>query len=193
MMPPEFRRDVCLKALGFLAVSVATCPAAPVTYNGTPMTADVDETGVVIRYDEPPPNLREIGVQKGTALVSGKWNGSVFVGEAFVFAQGCPAMAYPVRGNVDISGALTIIGQSPTTTTDCIPGAFQWTENSVMRFEPKRGAERSVERPAKKPKPKPKPKVKPKPRVRQQIQRPQQIPQPQYQPQQQWQQQWQWR
>lgn len=133
--------------------------------------------GIEIIYVEVPPALRDAGVTTGTTLVRGKWDDTVLVGEAFAFHKGCPPIAYPVRGVVDRSGALIVIGPLPTS---CTGREYAWDAGSVMRFDPGGRDANTETRPAKT-KVKARERSRPKPRaapVRRQ-------PQPQWQ-------QWRW-
>jgi hypothetical protein len=152
-----------------------------VTYEGTPMAAVVRGDSIEIRYVNPPVNLRELGVTPDTLLVHGQWDAGIFTGEAFIFAPGCPPVPYPVRGTIDNSGALLVLGPAPTAIKDCKAESLAWNASSILRFELAGTAARTPER---KSEAKPKPKPKPRP-----VERPQSRPQPR-QP---WENQWQWR
>jgi hypothetical protein len=154
-------------------------PARLVVHDGLTLALSHTGDGIEISYIDVPAVLRELGVQSGQVVVRGKWDDTILVGEAFVFARGCAPIAYPIRGVVDRSGALILIGPQPQ---DCEAKVYVWGEGAVMRFEPPR-APPVREKPKVRPKPKPKPKPKPR-------QEAPAAPRPQYQQPQPWQ--WRW-
>jgi hypothetical protein len=156
-----------------LASSAQAEPARLLRHDNTSMTLSRTANGIEISYAEIPPALRELGVGTGTVLVRGKWDDTILVGEAFTFQKGCPPISYPIRGVIDRSGALIVIGPMPTS---CGSREYAWSDGAVMRFEPPREASRTEPRAAK-----PKPKPKPRPAPQRQLQ-----PQPQPNPWQQW-------
>jgi hypothetical protein len=165
-----------------LGVVPAAAQERQVSYEGAPMTALVRGDSIEIRYLNPPPNLRELGVTPGTPLLRGQWEGGIFTGDAFVFAPGCPPVPFPVRGMIDNNGALLVLGPAPTAVKDCQAEALAWNERSILRFE-----QPTFSKP--KPQAKPKPKPKPKPKVEPPRSRP--APAPRVPWENQWQ--WQWR
>ena len=171
------KRKILLTAASLLC---ATCAHAAtprtLTYDGAAMGMNNSGDEIEIIYSEVPPMLRELGVVPGQRLLHGKWEDTILVGEAYAFAKGCAPMAYPIRGVVDRSGALIVIGPAPV---DCaVPRSYMWGPSSVMRFDP-------PQQPAPAARAKAAPKPKPKPRPRPAAPRP-----PQQQPMQQ--QQWRW-
>jgi hypothetical protein len=169
-----------LLGLCLLATPCAAQETRHALYDGTTLAVVAGDNTLELRYIVPPAILRELGVEVGTPLVRGRWDGPVFTGDAFMFTKDCPPIAYPVRGMIDLAGAFVVIGPVPTKAVDCRGDAYEWNEQSVMRFESSARPRATITfKPKPKPKPKPsKPKPKPKPR-------PQQPQQPQL-----W---WQWR
>lgn len=131
-----------------------------------------DRGALEIYYLDPPAMLRENGVKPDTVLVRGHWEKETLVGEAYVFPVGCAPIAYPIRGLVDVSYALVVLGPVPNVTAACEVSRYEWTEGSVMRFEalgslPAKAAKsRKKAEPKKKAEPEPKAKAKPKPKPR---------------------------
>lgn len=165
-----------------MLVSMALAQAEParrVMHDGIAMAMSRTTAGIEISYIEVPADLRELGVKSGAVLVRGQWDDTVLIGDAFMFARDCAPIAYPIRGVVDRSGALVIIGPQPQS---CGSSALVWSDASVMRFEP------PALPPVREREAKPKPKPKPKPEVRP-IERKPPRPAPQQAPQ--WQQ-WRW-
>ena len=163
---------IAMAAIGYSSgLWSARAEPAPmlVTHDGLSMT--VSRTGgedIEIAYVEVPPALREIGVSSGAVLLRGTWENTVLVGEAFAFAKDCAPIPYKVRGIVDQSGALVVVGPMPK---DCADRALVWGSGSIMRFEPGRSQLAKPvarERPKAKAKPKPKPAPRAKPRRRDQ-------------------------
>jgi hypothetical protein len=135
------------------AAAAASHAATPrtLTHDGTSMAMSNTDDEIEIIYSEVPPALRELGVVPGTRLLHGKWEDTILVGTAYVFAKGCAPIAYPVRGVVDRSGALIVIGPAPT---DCSRSQYAWGPSSVMRFDPPQQRQQPKPK-VTKPKPKP--------------------------------------
>lgn len=137
-------------------------PARRLIHDGSAMTLSVNGDDLEISYLEVPPALREQGVTPGTLLVRGQWDGMIFTGQAYLFATGCPPIAYPVRGVVDRANSLVVIGPTPVSCND---PTLTWGDAAVMRFDPPQQAPTRVrekkreKRKVEKPKPKPKPAV----------------------------------
>jgi hypothetical protein len=178
-------------AMPLLALTLAASAAEDrrILYDDTAMLLRfLPDYNIEIRFIDPPAILREIGVQPGQVLAQGRWTDAVLEGTAFLFAQGCKPIAYPVRGFIDARDALIILGPLPVLN-GCEPtGQTEWRPASIMRFEPERSKAEEKDKRRKVVEPeRPKPKPKPKPRPRPQQQPQQQQPSPYwYYPQQRW-------
>ena len=149
-----------------------------VMHEGVVYAVEIADQMLTITFMDPPADLRELGANRGMILLSGKWTpNGVLEGEAYAFAAGCAPIAYPVRGIIDQSSQLVVIGPQPVLQGCKVTGS-QWTEGSIMTF----ASARAIEEPRPKPKAKPKPKPKPRPQAPRQQQ-------PIRQP---WENQWQW-
>jgi hypothetical protein len=135
-----------------------------VTHESEPMTLVVQPDSIIeISYITLPPLLRETGVKPGQILVQGKWTDrdNVLEGQAYAFVHGCEPIPYPVRGVVNQTGVLVVIGPMPMSCTD---RTLTWKEGSVMTFDQssssvtKREKEKKKERVVER---KPKPKLRP--------------------------------
>jgi hypothetical protein len=106
-----------------------------VTHESEPMTLVVQpDSTIEISYITLPPLLREVGVKPGQILVQGKWTDrdNVLEGQAYAFVHGCEPIPYPVRGVVNQTGVLVVIGPMPMSCTD---RTLTWKEGSVMTFD----------------------------------------------------------
>ena len=116
-----------------------------------------------IAYNDVPPALRELGVVQGTVLVQGSWSKQgVLEGQAYVFAPGCSPIPYTVKGFTDRTGALWVVGPTPSSCTD---PTLRWTEAALIRFAPPLVSNRSVDKRSAQPKPKAEAKRQPKPKA----------------------------
>jgi hypothetical protein len=147
------KRKILLTAASLLCATCAHA-ARTLTYDGSAMGMNNSGDEIEIVYTEVPPMLRELGVVPGQRLLHGKWEDTILVGEAYAFAKGCAPIAYPVRGVVDRSGALIVIGPAPT---DCSAREYAWGPSSVMRFDPPQQPAPAAAKQRVKPKPKPRP------------------------------------
>jgi hypothetical protein len=85
----------------------------------------------LITYVNPRPSqITRFRITTGTLLARGLFRAERFTGEAWLF-QPCGPVPFPVRGSVDQTGALVLVGTAPRC--DGRPAA------TVMRFEPING------------------------------------------------------
>lgn len=130
-----------------------------IVHDGIAMTLKRQGEGrIEIVYAEVPVQLREVGVQKGTILVSGQWGpDQIMTGSAYMFTKECGPLPYSVRGMIELDNTLTIVGPTPQS---CEDQSLHWNDKAVLRFTPppRQLAEFNrprESRPEKKPKPKP--------------------------------------
>jgi hypothetical protein len=109
-----------------------------VMHNGSIMTVSMAPDRVVtIRYLEPKPSLRALGIIPGTVLVYGRWDDATrtFRGVAHVFGE-CGAVPYQVFGGVDPNESLVLTGPVPQRFEgSCVPFAYVWNHNSRLQFD----------------------------------------------------------
>jgi hypothetical protein len=132
-------RSAILSA-GALIGAATAASAQTLTHNGSLMEMlPAPGGGWVVQYAQPRPDLNGL-VMPGTVLVRGHWQGrppQVFVGEAFVFSRLCGAAPYPVRGTVDQSQVLILVGPAPQFDTSCrVVGYDIKSQHATLRFEP---------------------------------------------------------
>lgn len=176
----------CFVATAVMVTAAYAETARTVMYDGTVYAFEVADQTLTISFIDPPVDLRELGVTRGNVLLQGTWQPSgVLEGDAYVFAPHCPPIAYPVRGIVDQSGQLVVVGPQPTVQGCAMTGS-QWNKGSIMRFT-------AASRPAREPEERAKPRARAKPKAEARA-RPRPRPQRQ-QPvyRQPWENQWQWR
>jgi hypothetical protein len=109
-----------------------------VTHNGSIMTVLMAPDRVVtIRYLEPKPSLRAIGITPGTVLVHGRWDDATrtFQGVAHVYGE-CGAVRYRVVGGIDPNQSLVLTGPVPLRFEgSCVPFTYVWNHNSRLQFD----------------------------------------------------------
>lgn len=143
------RRPMICNAILFVCALVGVVTAANAqtrmaTHNGSLVAIlPAPGGGLVIKYAQPRPDLAGL-VTPGTVLARGQWRGphaQVFVGEAFIFSRLCGAIPYPVRGTVDQSQTLVLVGPAPQFDTSCrVIGYDIRSQHAMLRFEPTKQA-----------------------------------------------------
>ena len=131
------RKSLLALAVCAISVQMAGCK---MTHNGSLMklTSRTTPRGewVEIRYLEPRPELRAIGVNPGTVLVRG-WGrqGGAFSGQAFVFSASCAPVPYRVSGKLDPDQVLRLKGWAPIVDPhSCFIVSYARTGNSLLEF-----------------------------------------------------------
>jgi hypothetical protein len=132
-------------------VSAANAQTRMATHNGSLVAMlPAPGGGLIIKYVQPRPDLAGL-VTPGTVLARGQWRGpspQVFVGEAFIFSRLCGALRYPVRGTVDQSQTLVLVGSAPQFDTSCrVIGFDIRSQHAMLRFEPTKQAPTPTEPP----------------------------------------------
>lgn len=106
---------IATAAIG-LAAAAAAVPAMAGDYydhNGSLMELDVHADIVTIRYADPKPSLRRLGVRPGTVLFQGRYSGRGLAGTAYVFRAGCAPAGYSVSGPAVGGGGIILSGAAP--------------------------------------------------------------------------------
>jgi hypothetical protein len=129
-------------ALAAWAVLTLSAPAAAgenrLDHNGSMVTYIVRANQITIKYVEPRPELRGIGVVSGTTLFQGlllpDWS---VAGVAYSFARGCAPTPYQVRGRVTAQ-SIVLQGAAPQRAyNDCRITAYgPYGPNSLLVFRP---------------------------------------------------------
>jgi hypothetical protein len=115
----------------------AMAPTSTVTHNGSLMDVYKLRGRMEIRYAEPRQGLADIGVTPGTLLIKGVWvTPQKLQGTAYMFTSGCPALPYPVKGDVDRFGNMLLSGPVPVIDYACnIIGHSRNSHNAYLRFD----------------------------------------------------------
>jgi hypothetical protein len=109
------------------------------SHNGSLMQVESRGNGeIVIRYVDPKPELRAIGVGPGTVLLHGTWGEQGLRATAVVFTFTCGPVPYAVDGSVSRDGILTVIGAAPVIDPwHCVTVGYTWTSpNASLVFIP---------------------------------------------------------
>lgn len=104
-------------------------------HNGSLMNVRWNGSVYEFSYADPRPSLWGVGVRPGTKLMWGNFQGSQFVGTAFMFTHHCGAVPYNVSGNYQ-NGLLTLFGPEPAIDRWCGVIGNKWDTNSTLVFTP---------------------------------------------------------
>jgi hypothetical protein len=90
-----------------------TVASAHWSLNGSVLSLVVAGDSYRFYYDEPRPELRSVGVGRGTLFMTGRRDGNRFSGQAHAFSRLCGSLPYDVSGEFDSAGAIRVYGAAP--------------------------------------------------------------------------------
>lgn len=131
------RLPIILAAAAFMAAPAFGLETlAVVNHNGSTMAIErLDESAVRIIYAQPRDGLAKAGVTPGTVLFIGELIDGHFQGAAHTFKSGCDPVAYPVEGEIDPSGSITLAGPGPIRGNGCSVARLDWSSpHSTLEF-----------------------------------------------------------
>ncbi|MEE9590378.1 MAG: hypothetical protein V3V97_20425 [Hyphomicrobiaceae bacterium] len=131
--------------LGAVALPVAMTPLAAsahttnseAMHNGSRVTITKTHGRVVVRYKEPRPFLRRLGVHSGTLLFKGRLRDGIVSGNARTFRRNCPAAPYWVSGRMNTTQDEFILkGRAPIRSPfSCrVIGTTEFGKMARLRF-----------------------------------------------------------
>jgi hypothetical protein len=82
-------------------------------HNGSLMSWQRDGPNVRVVYLKPRPGVGAVGIRPGTVLFAGQWSDQRLVGNAHVFATGCPPFPYRVSGGYVSNDVIVMDGAAP--------------------------------------------------------------------------------